>query len=175
MSLLDEPRADALAGRLEKILEACLGVQGEIAGVLARKRAAMVRMDVTELQRINTDMEAVAARWAELEGARRETLRALAGQLQRPPSHLGLPELIEMASEPRRSRLASLRARLKGLAVDVARSSEVNHSLVETSLAYVQDMIRLLTHWGESRTTYGRDGKPAEANSDRKSMIDHVA
>lgn len=175
MTPLDEPRADALAGRLEKILEACLTVQEEVGAVLGRKRAAMVKMNVGDLQRVNAEMEAVASRWAELEAARGETVRALAGLLGRPASHLGLPELIELSGEPRRARLLELRARLKARAVDVTRANEVNHTLAETSLAYVHDMIRLLTHWGESRATYGRDGKPAEPKSDRKSMIDHVA
>lgn len=173
MTLVVDGRADALLDRLERILEACLGAQQDVETVLDRERVAAVRMDVRSLETVNAEVEAAAARWNELERARRTTVEALAGHWRVRPDRLALPDLLGLVQEPRRGRLAALRARLKGRAASVSRLQSLNRTLVEESLAYVQDMIRLLTRGGEANPTYDRDGKEARGAA-ALSLINHL-
>lgn len=172
---IDVPRSEALLDRMERLLEACTSVQTDLARVLAVKRDAMVRMDARALIAANADLEQSTIRWQELESARQETHRALASALQLPPSHVGLPELIEIVGEARRFRLTGLRARLKTAALEVARLNSLNRTLTEVSLDYTRDMIKLLAHWGQNQKTYTREGKQTEKAPDARGLIDHVA
>ncbi len=174
MSVLTEAKAEGLVDRLERILEACIAAQEEVAGVLGRKQAASVKMNLPLLEAANSEMEVAAVRWTELETARRATVEALAERLRTTPDRLDLREIIGLAEEPRRGRLATLRARLKSKAAQVAHLHAVDLSLTEVSLDYVRDMLRLLTRGGEKQPTYGPDGKEAPPRGGLP-MIDHVA
>lgn len=142
-----------------------------LLGICAEKREALVALRTQELEGIAAREEALLARIAEADAARRRAAQAAA-------LGLGLPgdaTLREIALASKSAELAGLRESIGALVRDVARANDLNGALAGQSLEHVHLFLRALTGLEEENGSYTRRGAEQPAKTPKMNLIDSVA
>jgi len=148
---------DTSIALLQNVLKEIYNLSERLLDVLGRKRRALVRLDLPELQRLMAEEESLVTALVDLESERGQISRraATALGLQGEPS---LMRIAEAAGEPVRGQLSELRGKLRDVAGRVSRLVDLVGNLAAKSVSFFGDMVRMIAGTGMVRTTYTAAG-----------------
>lgn len=144
----------------------------KLLDVIKRKRKALVRLRMDELQALSREEEGLMDALVDLDDERAQ----VAGEAARA---LGLREnarvleIAEAAGEPARSDLVDLRTRLAAAAQKLSRSTKVTARLAEKSVAFFGQMVRSLAAAGMVKPIYTQNG--IDATPQGRALVDQKA
>jgi len=167
---VDEPSVDILAHDLVRLLSDLTELHGELAMHMHNKLDAIKAADTDRITSITAREMVLAERAMEREGLCRQITRqmlaglGLAGALTEP---VGLPDLAERLSEPRRSQLLVAAAGLRTRLQEIERMRVTTTLITQEMLKHVGEVISAMTSGGSSHDAYGRTGQRPGPNPAR--------
>lgn len=137
----------------------------------AKKKTAMIKNeDIEKLSSLLQEEEALAARLAELEEARRGHVREVLRQQGSPDEDVELTQLSAYVSEAESETLLALREQLLAEIADLKQQNELNQELISQSLQFVHVSLDLLQP-AMKTGNYERPGQ-AQARQQSQSLFD---
>ncbi len=133
--------------------------------LVRRERRNISRGELTGLTETVRKKEAIARELASLAASRASLLDRLAAEMGREPSGLTLAEVARLAPEGSGEMLQGLLIEFRGLVGSLVAASEVNRTLLDRSLEFVQRSLALFRVAASANPTYGKGGTLGESGS----------
>ena len=138
-----------------------------LIGLSEKERVCLRQKDSVGLARALNEKEAVLCIIKELEAQRKGQVRSLAAEANLSEESLTVTQMMELATEPYRSRLQQIKREIHEVSAALAAATQRNIFLVEHLQGYARDMIGLFLAFNQQGTVYRRNGG---IESCRKSM-----
>lgn len=127
--------------------------------LIRRERGRIIKGDLAGLADIGRKKEAVAQRLGELVASRTSLLERMAADLGEPVGGLTLARLSRLAPGRAGEALSALLDEFRGVIGRLVAANEVNRSLLERSLEFVQGSLALFHTVASAGPTYGANGR----------------
>lgn len=139
------------------ILEEEMRHYGHLVSLIDEERDLLAAGRIREIEQITLGLAHVAEKVEFLEKRRAEVVAGLARQRQLPAETLSA--LIAATSEPQRSRLETLGAELRHLALTAETGNQYNALLIRESLDFIYETFRAAAEELGETATYGARGR----------------
>ena len=136
------------------------------------KKEALIHNDVAAIEAITAVEADLIQSMSEAEQERLAQTRRIAEKLGRSPESLTISAMIELMDGPEEAELIRLRDALGGILEEQQRLNELNRSLIETQLSYIDYMINATTAPETLNNSYTASGSAPEPD-ERLKFIDH--
>lgn len=153
--------------KLLRLLQKELSFQEEMLGVLTKERAAIVKLNQEEIERLGSEKEKILARAIEVEKERKVVFSEIrGGDEQAAPARFS--ELVaDCPEQPVKQQLERTGQELKQLVESVSRMNQENGTLVKQCLGLIATTISIMCSQPETDLpTYGASGKLRNGNDE---------
>lgn len=153
---------------LLRLLQKELNYQEKILALLARERAAIVKLDQPELEEVRVAKEKLLDDASQVTGKREQLMRALAEELTGNERDTLLSQLLEKCSDDQVKRdLGKTGESLKKAAGSVKEMNDQNGELIKQSLGLVSTTIAIIQSApGTDLPTYSREKRLSSDTDD---------
>jgi len=160
---------DLLAGMLE-VLQEQAKVYSAIRSMAEKKQERLLERDIPGLEKLVLAEEMLILESGRLEERRQLLSEALAENLSLCPE-ANLEDLCQAAGEPYARDLRAVANEISAVLKDVSQLNSLNQELIETSLAYVNYSLGILTGGSPDAPVYGETGVGRQS-TDRSRVLD---
>ncbi len=157
---------------LREHLEAEIAVHRRLMALAELEERALIANDRVALARINRDQIEPAGEAARLRACRERLVIGLAERLAVPTRDVRLAKLIDLLPEPNRRDLTELRTTLAALLTKLQASIERNHTLIRSSLSFVQTILRAISGSPAPIGAYDRRGGAGREKATGGGLVD---
>jgi len=157
---------------LREHLEAEIAVHRRLMILAELEERALTANDRVALTRINQDQCDPAAEAARLRACRERLVLGLAERLAVPAKDVRLAKLIDLLPEPNRRDLTDLRRTLATLLATLQATTERNHTLIRSSLSFVQIILRAIAGAPAPIGAYDRRGGAGREKGTGGGLVD---
>lgn len=143
---------------LTKVVEKEISAFQGLLDALLEQQYSIIEGDAVSVSLSSEEVERMVSRTKQLESERKDKSKVISHHLDSEES-LTLTQIIEKVESEYADRLSELKEMFLGLAEKIQTTNKRNRFLLENSLKFVDDSLKLLLQGQNKDVAYGRNGK----------------